>query len=182
MYEAGTSAPLVLPMTDPEIESRWAVKCWLNAMTGVDLPTNGFEDVAMNILLLARKYDCTQITKHITAQLYRILDLPNKPGFNVVPLAATFDEPELLAKVIKTMFDYHLIGVKEKEHIDRDLLSIPGAAMLDPSNWSIDFWRRTPVEYIWALTRMRKAGGTAAEQSEKFLSLIGQVKGMFPEL
>lgn len=170
-------------MHDPEIERSAAIKSWLAAITSKpirDLKTLVTD--ARNALFLSRKYDCPALISSTLYQLHNALDdltdkspaIPNEE--DIILLGGIFEDHQLIAKAIR------IIGNDEfdDEHSETpfpSLHELEDQHISNPSAWSLQEYRRMPVDCIWALCRAYSVSVGLNERAEKFLSLMKDIKG-----
>jgi hypothetical protein len=157
-------------MVDPETEGANAVRLWSNAITGrLAIPNKEAGWRAIDVMYLARKYDCAAVEAAIRLLLYKEVETRTNI-VSIVLFGTIFDDADLITKAIRCRG-----GGEWRKETAFDALG--GEQVFDLATWPVGLARRIPFEYNWALARTRHLGGTHAEQADRFPALLEKAKG-----
>lgn len=163
-------------MVDPDIETAEAIGLWLDAITGrLAIPDNEVGWRAIDVMRLARKYDCATVETAIRLLLYKQVETRTST-VPIVLFGSIFDDADLIARAIRCRGGSKWSRTPPPEGDDGVL---GGEQVFDLATWPLGHARRIPFEYVWALARTRRLGGTHAEQADRFPALLEQAKGEY---
>lgn len=177
MHEIGSETTLDIPMTDGNLETAVRIRAWLDVITGKGLKINdNFPFLSQSVIQLARKYECPGVESSTIAFVHRAMEiLPMEKTFQLLRVGAAIDDPEIVAKAIRVLGDVH--WGEEIPPLPADQIpGVPETWMTDPSTWSWAHYKDLPLEYLWAMSRSSRMGGTKEDRGIKMMELIEEIK------
>lgn len=175
---AEPSEPLRITLAD-DFENKDTVRKVLDLATGRKplrpFPSDDIDDWR-NIYLFAQKWDCPQIIYTLRLYLTGLATSDSSSCDEVFVLSAIMDDPALCALAIRSAG-----SDVWKTRPKKDLGTICGMSIIDPTGWNAEHFMLTPPVYIWALMRAMQEEEGKGERADRFADLIRKHKDSLSE-